>query len=106
MFFKYCTNKSENLHGGISHQKVVRASAKLKNPISHFQVIKCSMVTHTSLGVGMAQCKVLIGESPHERLRSRGRSEHHNDSRSPSWGPIVHNSLVLIQSVSGHISHY
>ena len=40
MFFKYCTNRSENLHGGRSHQKVVRASAKLKNPISRFQVIK------------------------------------------------------------------
>jgi hypothetical protein len=37
--FKYCTNKSEYLHGGRSHQKVVRASAKLKNPISHFRVI-------------------------------------------------------------------
>jgi hypothetical protein len=39
LIFKYCTNKSENLHGGRSHQKVVRASAKLKNPISYFRVI-------------------------------------------------------------------
>ena len=36
LIFKYCTNKSENLHGGRSHQKVVRVSAKLKNPISRF----------------------------------------------------------------------
>ena len=40
MFFKYCTNKSENLHGGRSHHKAVRASAKLKNQISHLRVIK------------------------------------------------------------------
>jgi hypothetical protein len=36
LIFKYNTNRSEYLHGGRSHQKVVRASAKLKNPISHF----------------------------------------------------------------------
>jgi hypothetical protein len=36
LIFKYNTNRSENLHGGRSHQKVVRASAKLKNPISRF----------------------------------------------------------------------
>jgi hypothetical protein len=36
LIVKYNTNTPENLHGGRSHQKVVRASAKLKYPISHF----------------------------------------------------------------------
>jgi transposase InsO family protein len=39
LIFKYCTNRSEHLHGCRSHQKVVRASAKLKNLISRFRVI-------------------------------------------------------------------
>ena len=49
LIFKYCTNRSENLHGDRSHQKVVRASAKLKNPISRFRVIKLAKLGLASL---------------------------------------------------------
>jgi hypothetical protein len=55
VIFKYCTNKSENLHGGRSHQKVVRASAKLKNPISRFRVIQ-----HAKLGLAISQLSQVL----------------------------------------------